>query len=144
MPHKPSHCSGGGNFATWTPNKTCRIIPIKAWWFKGEKCWLISQCYKPVAVVQSLNYDSATPWTQPTRLLCPWDFLGKNTRMGCHFLLQGIFLTQESNPHLLHLLLWQAGSLPAEPLEKPLIPTVFSIMTTRMVIIEKTDDNNCC
>ena len=22
--------------------------------------------------------------------------------MGCHFLLQGIFLTQESNPHLLH------------------------------------------
>ena len=29
--------------------------------------------------------------------------------MGCHFLLQGIFLTQGSNPHLLH---WQAGSLP--------------------------------
>ena len=61
--------------------------------------------------------------------------------MGCYVLLQGIFLTQESNPHLLYLLLWQAGSLPAEPLEKPLIPTVFSIMTTRMVIIEKTDNN---
>ena len=28
--------------------------------------------------------------------------------MGCHFLLQGIFLTQGSNPHLLH---WQVGSL---------------------------------
>ena len=27
--------------------------------------------------------------------------------MGCHFLLQGIFLTQELNPHLLHLLHWQ-------------------------------------
>ena len=26
----------------------------------------------------------------PTRLLCPWDFLGKNTGVGCHFLLQGI------------------------------------------------------
>ena len=25
----------------------------------------------------------------------PWDFLGKNTGLGCHFLLQGIFLTQE-------------------------------------------------
>ena len=25
---------------------------------------------------------------------CPWDFQGKNTGVGCHFLLQGIFLTQ--------------------------------------------------
>ena len=32
----------------------------------------------------------------------PWDFPGKNTGMGCHFLLQGIFLTQELNLHLLH------------------------------------------
>ena len=30
------------------------------------------------------------------------DFPGKNTAVGCHFLLQGIFLTLESNPHLLH------------------------------------------
>ena len=30
----------------------------------------------------------------PTRLLCPWDSPGKNTRAGCHALLQGIFLTQ--------------------------------------------------
>ena len=35
--------------------------------------------------------------------------------MGCHFLLQGIFLTQRLNLHLLHLLHWQADSLPAEP-----------------------------
>ena len=33
---------------------------------------------------------------QPTRLLCPWGFPGKNTGVGCHFLLQGIFLTQGS------------------------------------------------
>ena len=39
---------------------------------------------------------------QPTRLLCPWDFPGKNTGEGRHALLQGIFLTQESNPYLLH------------------------------------------
>ena len=37
----------------------------------------------------------------PTRLLCPWDFPGKNTGMGCHFLLQGIFLIQGSNLSLL-------------------------------------------
>ena len=35
-----------------------------------------------------------------TRLLCPWEFLGRSTRVGCHFLLQGIFLTQGSNPGL--------------------------------------------
>ena len=35
---------------------------------------------------------------QPARLLCPRNFLGKNTRVGCHFLPQGIFLTQGSNP----------------------------------------------
>ena len=32
---------------------------------------------------------------QPTRLLCPWDSPGKNTRVGCHFFLQGIFLTRD-------------------------------------------------
>ena len=35
----------------------------------------------------------------PTSLLCPWDFPGKNTRVGCHFLLQGIFPTQGLNQH---------------------------------------------
>ena len=38
----------------------------------------------------------------PARLLCPWDFPGKNTGVGCHFLLQGVFLTQELNLHILH------------------------------------------
>ena len=32
----------------------------------------------------------------PSRLLCPWDFPGKNTGVSCHCLLQGIFLTQGS------------------------------------------------
>ena len=34
---------------------------------------------------------------EAARLLCPWDFPGKNTGVGCQFLLQGIFLTQGSN-----------------------------------------------
>ena len=54
-------------------------------------------------------------WPQglyPARLLCPWDFPSKNTGVGCHFPLQGIFPTQESNLHLLH---WQVCSLPPEP-----------------------------
>ena len=40
------------------------------------------------------------------------DFPGKNTGVGCHALLQGIFLTQGSNPHLLCLLHGQVDSLP--------------------------------
>ena len=47
---------------------------------------------------------------------CPWDSPGKNTGVGCHFLLlQGIFLTQGLNPSLLHLLHVQADSLPLVP-----------------------------
>ena len=40
-----------------------------------------------------------------TRLLCPWDSPGTNTRVDCHFLLQGIFPTQGSNPRLMSLAL---------------------------------------
>ena len=39
---------------------------------------------------------------QPARLLCPWDSPGKNTGVGCHFILQGTFLTQVLNLGLLH------------------------------------------
>ena len=53
----------------------------------------------------------ATPWT----VFLPgssvhWIFSGKDTGVGGHFLLQGIFLTQASSPRLLCLLHWQAGS----------------------------------
>ena len=54
------------------------------------------------------------------KLLCPWDSPGKNTGVGCHFVLQGIFLTQGLNPRLLRLLHCWVGSLPLVPPEKPL------------------------
>ena len=38
----------------------------------------------------------------PPRLLKPWDSAREDTGVGCHFLLQGIFPTQGSNPGLLH------------------------------------------
>ena len=44
----------------------------------------------------------ATTWTVTCRVLCPWDSPCKNTGVGCHFLLQGVFLTQGSNLGLLH------------------------------------------
>ena len=56
--------------------------------------------------------DSVRPHRrQPTRLLHPWDFLGRNTGVGCPFLLQGTFLTQGSNLGLPHC----RQTLPSEP-----------------------------
>ena len=53
----------------------------------------------------SVVSDSLRPHgLESTRLLCTWNFPGKNTGMGCHFLLQQIFLTQGSDLHLLCLL----------------------------------------
>ena len=47
--------------------------------------------------------DSLRPHgLQPDRLLYLWNSPSKNTEVGCHFLLQGIFLTQGLNPDLLH------------------------------------------
>ena len=46
-------------------------------------------------------------------------FPRQDTGVGCHFLLQGIFLTQRSNPHLLCLLHWQADSFPLNHLGSP-------------------------
>ena len=50
-----------------------------------------------------------TPGTISLQIFCLWDFPGKNTGVGCHFLLQGIFLELGSNPRFLQ---WQADSLP--------------------------------
>ena len=44
--------------------------------------------------------------------LCPWDFPGKNTGVGCHSFLQGIFPIQRLNPHLLYLLHCQVDYYP--------------------------------
>ena len=44
----------------------------------------------------------ATSWTVALQAPSPMGFPGKNTGVGCHFLLQGIFLTQGSNPGLPH------------------------------------------
>ena len=81
-------------------------------------------CRTPVLCV--LNHFShvwlfETPWTcSPPDSFFLWDSLGKNTGVGCHVLLQGIFWTQRSNPHLLHcrwiLYHWAFGKAHKEPL----------------------------
>ena len=51
--------------------------------------------------------------------LCPL-YTRKNIGVDCHALLQGIFLTQRLNLHLLGLLHWQLGSLPLVPRGRPI------------------------
>ena len=55
-------------------------------------------------IMKSLSHVQlfATPWTVAYRLLLPWDFPGKNTGVGCHFLLQEIFPAQGLNTGPLH------------------------------------------
>ena len=81
---------------------------------KVFKVWLIQSC---LTLCSPIAYS-------PPRLLCPWNFPGKNTGVGCHFLLQAIFQTQELNMCLMCLLHWQAGSLPLVSPEKPLIAEI--------------------
>ena len=69
----------------------------------------------------------------PSRLLCPWAFADKNTGVGCHFLLWGIFPTQRLNWLLLH---WQMIFLPLSHQGSPYVlqigPPIFSnIQQTR-------------
>ena len=63
-------------------------------------CVCVCVCARARAYAMSDSWDSID--CRPPRLLCPWDSSGKNTEVGCHFLLQGIFPTQGSNLHLLH------------------------------------------
>ena len=68
-----------------------------------EKWWLFQSLSRCLTLLRPHG-------PQPTRLLCPWDFPNKNTGVGCHFLLQGLFPKMwELNPHLLH---WQVDSFP--------------------------------
>ena len=83
---------------TWGFSKVRSLLWINSW--TSEE--LMGQERKKVKSL-SLVLLFATPWTVAcTRLLRPWDFLGKSTGVCCHFLLQGIFPTQGLNPGLPH------------------------------------------
>ena len=71
-------------------------------------------------------------------LLCPWDSPGKNTGVGCHFLLQAIFLNQGSNLGLLHCrqILYQLnhqGRFKESDLKPSLSFHIYNLMTIRLL-----------
>ena len=87
----------------------------------GRYSWTLNSTFPLFFVhVYSVVSDPLQPHgLQPIRLLCSRNFPGKNTKAGCHFLLQEIFPTQGLNPRLLSLLHWQADSLPLHHLGSP-------------------------
>ena len=98
--------------------KRAFYICLEIWGSKGK--WnLGSSLYACVLNHFSCVWLFATPWTVATSLLCPRESPSKNTGVGCHALLQGIFPNQGSNLCLLCLLNWQAGSLLLVPPGKP-------------------------
>ena len=58
----------------------------------------------------------ATLWTIGCQAPLSVEFSRWDTGVGCHFLLQGSFPTQELNLHLLYLVHWQAEALPLHQL----------------------------
>ena len=62
--------------------------------------WVVGPCCARLA--QPCFWHFVCHRWQPTRPRSPWGSLGKNTGVGCHSLLQGIFPTQELNWGLLH------------------------------------------
>ena len=64
-----------------------------------------------------------TLWTVAHQAPVSTGFVGRNTGVGCHALLQVIFPTQGSNLHLLPFLHWHKGSLPLAPPGKPNLET---------------------
>ena len=83
------NCSPGYSRPSWPPPLSC----------------LPSSILYICAVCSVMSDSLRSHGLQPTRLLCPWNFPGKNTGVDSHFLLQGMFPTQGSNWHLLHLLI---------------------------------------
>ena len=70
--------------------------PNSSAWF--VQCSVVSSCLHPRQL-------------EPTRPLCPWDSPGRNTGVGGHFFLQGIFPTQGLNQYLLFHGMWNLTEL---------------------------------
>ena len=102
------------------PDPRVKPISLMSPYLTG-RFFTTSATWKNVSLKLKLAYAQSLPtlrphdWLYPSRFLCPWNFPGKNTGVGCHFLLQGIFLTQGSNSLLLH---WQVDSLPLHHLRR--------------------------
>ena len=98
---------GGQMKGTWGKSLVVQWFRLSDFTVGLVQPWLWNQdpasCLaRPKARVPPLGPTVCNPWTVAARALCPWNSPGKNTAVGCHSLLQGLFPTQELNPGLLH------------------------------------------
>ena len=111
----PSHMSISVNYliSCIIPTTIPVILLISNYCFSFPRFFLL---------VQSLNcvWLFATPWTIAHQ--APWGFPSKDTRVGCHSLLQGIVPDQRSNMHLPH---WHGDFIPLHPRGSPQIFSTF-------------------
>ena len=107
-------------------DKTYKKNPETLKWYMNVKHYCCCYC----SVTKSCLTLLWPHWLEPTRLLCPWDFQGKNTGVDCHFFFQEIFLSQGSNQCLLN---WQAYSLPLKHQGSPKHYYMFSISGNKEV-----------
>ena len=104
----------------------------------SESFSVISDCLWPhgLRVKWSRSVVSGSMWPhrlQPTRLLSPWNFLGKSTGVGCHFLLQGLPDPgiEPGSPVL------QSDALPSEPPGKPVKRLINSALNWQNLMSKK-------
>ena len=92
------------HFLVWYLTHPSARKPLCEGFLKDCSSGCADELEPPLLLLCSPICDSSWPHgLQPAALLCPWDFPGKKTRVGCHFLLQRIFPIQESNPGLLSI-----------------------------------------
>ena len=86
------------------------VVTVLNLGYSNRHAWMLS-CFSRVQLF-------AAPWTVARQ--APLSMGSRQEYwMGCHFIFQGIFLTQGLNPCQVHLLHWQPGSLSLAPPGKP-------------------------
>ena len=121
------------NLTSWKPDKSLgkNILPTP-----GKHTYSVCVCVC-VCISSSVVSDSLRPHgLQFARLLCPWDSSGKNTRVGCHSLLQGCLPNPEIKPRYPAL---QAVSLPGSHQGRP-SPWLRNKERRKLKVLEKRSE----
>ena len=87
--------------------------------YKSIRLYKIPECSEVLHICERMCAQSYLTLCDPMDCSPPENSPGKNTGVGCHFQLQGIFPTQRLNPHLFCLMHWQGDSLPLHHLGRP-------------------------
>ena len=129
----------GRRFTFWVTREVCSFILFSNHTLKPYLFYKVRfTCFHlPLIILELLfshwvmSVSFVTPWTVRSLPLCPWNLPGKNTRVGCHFLLQGIFPIQGLNLCLLNC---QEDSLPLSQQGSTILELVVSFSALGVVV----------